>query len=68
MRCARLADKELGNGKPLSRRTWEVKTEGAARISAVVSAGRGQKRAGMKNPRSVVVLWWQAGEQTVELM
>jgi hypothetical protein len=25
------------------RRTWEVKTEGAARISAVVDAGRGQK-------------------------
>jgi hypothetical protein len=33
-----------------------VKTEGAARISAVVSAGRGQKKAGMENPLSDVVV------------
>jgi hypothetical protein len=33
-----------------SRHTWEVKTEGAARISAVVRAREGQKRTGMENP------------------
>jgi hypothetical protein len=46
----------MKQAEALSQRTWEVKTEGAARISAVVSAGRGQKRAGMENPLSVVVV------------
>lgn len=37
-----------------AERTWEVVTEGAARISAVVQAGGDQKKAGTKDPLRVV--------------
>jgi hypothetical protein len=43
LRCAVPRDKGPNHGRADSaRHTWEVKTEGAARISAVVQAGRGQ--------------------------
>lgn len=43
-------------------RTWEVKSVGAALISAVVEARRGQKRTGKRNPLRSVLRAEMAGE------